>query len=459
MTKTLSYRIAEFIYNLDLSDIPSDVQEKAKLLLLDTLGIMMATYDFIDVKRVINVAKLISGDGRSTVIGHNYKTSPMSAAFANATMAHSVDYDDTHLGSVIHQSCIVIPTALAVGEECGSSGEEILEAIIGAYEVNARLGMVAPAKFHLRGFHPTSVVGVFGAALTASKLMGLSIEEMANALGLAGSMAAGVIQCIVEGVWVKPIHAGLGSFAGILAAYLAKEGCKGPREIFEGKSGFFNTYMHGEELDFDAATRGLGETWETLNISIKPYPTCHATHSSIDAAREIREKYRLSPEDIKEFTCYVPKLTIDLVVEPWEEKINPSDPYGAKFSLPYTVIVALKNGWVGLWDFTEEAIKNPDILKHTPKVKGIWEKSYDRYGRTVLPAKAVVNTVDGKTYQVEVINHKGTPGNPMTKEEVITKFMDNTKFSKYKDIGKELTDKVLNLEKYNVKDIAALLEK
>ncbi|MEM2304459.1 MAG: MmgE/PrpD family protein, partial [Candidatus Methanomethylicia archaeon] len=437
MGETISYKFSEFTYNLRLKDIPEEVVSRAKLHVLDTLGIMMATYNLEDVKRVVNVIRLLGGSPESTVVGYGFKVSALNAVIANAVMAHSVDYDDTHLGSGIHQSCTAIPTALAVGEITNASGREFLEAVIAAYEVNSRLGLVAPWLFHIRGIHPTSAIGVFGSALIAGRLMKLSIEQLAWALGIAGSLSSGILQCIPEGVWVKPMHPGFASHAGILAALLAREGCRGPLQVFEGRQGLFNAYLKGDKFDLKQATEGLGEKWETLNISIKPYPTCHATHSSIDVALAFKRKYDVKLEDIEECIYYVPKVAINLVVEPYEEKIKPQTPYGAKFSLPYTVVVALRRGWVGLWDFTDESIRNPEILNYTSRIKAVYDKGYDKYGGSeVIPAKARITLRNGRTYEEEVIEHKGTPKNPLTRDEVITKFMDNIKQSKYRDVGR-----------------------
>lgn len=458
MGETISYRFSEFAYNLRLKDIPEEVVSRAKLHVLDTLGIMMATYGLEDVKRVINVVRLLGGSPESTVVGHGFKVSALNAVIANAVMAHSVDYDDTHLGSGIHQSCTAIPTALAVGEMTNASGREFLEAVIAAYEVNSRLGLAAPWLFHIRGIHPTSAIGVFGSALIAGRLMGLSIEQLAWALGIAGSLSSGILQCIPEGVWVKPMHPGFASHAGILAALLAREGCRGPLQVFEGRQGLFNAYLKGDKFDLEQASKGLGEKWETLNISIKPYPTCHATHSSIDVALAFKRKYNIKLEDVEECIYYVPKVAINLVVEPYEEKIKPQTPYSAKFSLPYTVVVALRRGWVGLWDFTDESIRDPEILNYTSKIKAVYDGKYDKYGGSeVIPARAIITLRNDRKYEEEIIEHKGTPKNPLTRDEVITKFMDNIKQSKYRDVGREIVDKLLNIEKYSVREIVEVL--
>lgn len=457
MGETISYRFSEFAYNLRLKDIPEEVVSRAKLHVLDVLGIMMGTYNLEDVKRVVNVAKLLGGLPESTVVGHGFKAAAPNAALANAVMAHSVDYDDTHLGSGIHLSCTAVPTALAVGEKVDASGRDFLEAIIAAYEVDARLGLAAPWLFHIRGIHPTSAIGVFGSALIAGRLMGLSIEQLAWALGIAGSLSSGILQCIPEGVWVKPMHPGFASHAGIIASLLAKEGCRGPLQVFEGGQGLFNAYLKGDKFNLEQA-KELGGRWETLNISIKPYPTCHATHSSIDVALAFRRKYNVKPEDIRECIYYVPRIAINLVVEPYDEKIKPKTPYGAKFSLPYTVIVALRRGWVGLWDFTEDSIRDPEIVGYTSRVKAVLDESYDKYGGgEIIPARAKIILMDGSTYEEEVIDHKGTPKNPLTREEVVTKFMDNIRPSRYRDVGREIVDKVLNIEKYSIRDIMEIL--
>lgn len=458
MVGTISQKYAEFAYSLVLNDIPREVVEKAKLHILDTMGIMLATHDLEEVRKVVNVVKALGGVGESSVIGHGFKTPAPSASLANATMAHSVDYDDTHLGAIVHQSAVIVPTALAVGEKVNASGKEILEAIIAGYEVNARLGLVAPGLFHLRGIHPTSAIGVFGSAITAGKLLGLSVEELTSALGIAGSLSSGILQTIVEGVWVKPLHPAFASHAGILAALIAKEGIKGPLRIFEGEHGLFNSYLAGERFSLEKAVEGLGKYWETMNISIKPYPTCHESHSAIDIALILRSKYGITPDDVKEIVYYLPKVSIDLVAEPYEEKVRPRTPYGAKFSLPYIVIVALKKGWVGLWDFTAEAIRDEEVLRHTYKVRVIHEEKYDRYIKDgVGPARAKVVLNDGRVYEVEVIDHKGTPRNPMTKDDVIKKFMDNVSVTRYDKVSKEILDKVLNVERYSINEIMNIL--
>jgi len=450
-----SFKIASFVNELSLAKIPSNVVMKAKLHILDTIGVALATLamEAPEVEYIIRVLSGVSGEYMSSVWGRGFKSYTLFAAMINSVQAHFLDYDDTHLGAITHVSSVVVPTAFAVGEVLGSSGSRVLEAVIAGYEVTARLGLLAPTAFHMRGFHPTSVVGVFGATVTAGKLLGLSEEQLINALGIAGSMSSGILQAIPEGVRLKPLHPGIASMNGILAALLAREGLKGPRRVFEGEQGFYKAYL-GENVNVEALTFN---TWETMNIAIKPYPTCHSTHSAIDIAITLHRDFGLRPDDISEITFYVPRVVIHITMEPKEEKLKPSTPYSAKFSLPYTVILALKKGWISIWDFTEENIRDEEILKHTSKVKAVHEPVYDKFlSMGVKPAKAKVLTKDGRTIEIEVIGHLGTPMKPMSVEDVARKFKDNIKYSKVN--AEMLINKVLKLEEIaNIEEIVKLI--
>ncbi|MBS7641498.1 MAG: MmgE/PrpD family protein [Candidatus Bathyarchaeia archaeon] len=452
MDETISYKLSRFAYDLKLKDVPQEVITRIKLHFLDTLGIMMAAHNLESISPVIKVCKLLGGPPESTIIGHGSKIAAPNAAMANATMAHSLDYDDTHLGSV-HQGCVAIPVSVAVGEKVGASGEEVLEAVLVAYEVNARLGLVAPGSFHIRGFHPTPVLGVFGAALAAGKLMGLSIEQLCWALGIAGSMSSGIGQTVKEGIPLKAMHPGIAAHGGVLASLLASEGYKGPVKVFEGEAGFFNAYLWGEKINVNQATLELGNKWETLNTSLKPYPSCHATHSAIDAAITLKKKYGVRLEDLQECICYLSRYGMELT------RSDVTTAYGAKFSIKYCVSVALKKGFVGIADFTDEAIKDKCILEAMQKIKVYPDEKYDTYvkERMVFPAKVRVKLKDNSVYEEEVIDHKGTPHNPLTWEDTMTKFVDNIKHTKFYDVKEAIVKRVLNIEKYCINDLTEIL--
>jgi 2-methylcitrate dehydratase PrpD len=449
----ISRILGEFAHNLQLKEVPKEVVEKIKLHILDTLGIAIASCNLEFVSPIVRICKMLSGPQESTVIGQNLRVAAPYAAMANSTMAHSLDYDDTHLGSV-HQGCVAIPTSFALGEKVGASGREVLESIIITYEVNARLGLVSPRGLHPRGFHPTPILGVFGAALAASKLMGLSTEQSCWALGIAGSMSSGIGQPVKEGVPLKAFHAGIAAYHGILAALLAAEGYKGPMKVFEGEAGFYRAYFWGEKINLAQAISELGKRWETLNTSLKPYPSCHATHAAIDATAALKSKYQIKTEDIQECKVYLSDYALKLT------RSEPITAYGAKFSIRYCVAVGLKGGYVKINDFTEEALKDKEVLKLMQKIRVFHDEKYDadEYAeKMVFPARVIIKTKDGLTYEEEVIYHKGTPYNPMSKDEVVAKFLDNIKFTKFKSIGRELINKVFNMENLDFMEISKML--
>jgi len=454
----ISEDFSNFVINLREKDIPVKVKEMAKDHVLDSLGLMVAVSEFEQVKPLINVIASLGGTEESSIVGHKIKVPSPNAVLANSTMAHLIDFDDTHLTSGVHVSSTAVPSGLAAGEKMDAGGKEFLVSVIAGYEVGARIGAAAPWKFHERGFHPTSVVGVFIATTVAGRLLGLKEEELVDAYGIAGSFASGILQSINEGVQVKPFHPAWASHAGIIASLMAKHGYKGPKGVFEGRQGIFNTFLYGEKVDLRNITYDLGKNWETLNISVKPYPACHATHSSIDAMILLRSKYNLDPEDIEEIDVEIPKIAYDLGLC-LPEKYKPVTTYDAKFSIPYVSVAALVNGKVTVWDFEEQKIRDNKVLRMMEKIKAYHNPELDKYvNSNVAPARVRVR-VKGKVYEEGVVNHKGTPGNPVNREDVINKFKDNTRFSWAKGNSDKVIERVIRLEDFTVKDIISLLVK
>jgi len=454
----IAEEFSNFVINLREKDIPERVKEKAKDHILDIFGLMIAVSEFEQVKPLMNMISSLGGAEESSIVGQRIKVPAPNAVLVNSTMAHFIDFDDTHLTSGVHVSSTSVPSGLAVGEKVNASGTEFLTSVIAGYEVGARMGKVAPWKFHERGFHPTSVVGVFIATTVAGKLLGLKDEELVNAYGIAGSFASGILQSINEGVQVKPFHPAWASHAGIMASLMAKHGYKGPKGVFEGRQGVFNTFLYGEKVKWEDATSDLGRNWETLNISIKPYPACHATHSTADAMIALRKKYGFNVEDIEEIEVEIPKIACDLGLH-LPEKYKPVTTYDAKFSVPYICAVALVNGKVTVWDFEEQKIRDNKILKIMERIKAYHNPELDKHVTSnVAPAKVRVR-VKGKIYEEEVVNHKGTPGNPVTRDDVINKFKDNVRFSWAREISERIIERAMKVENYLVKDVVSLLVK
>jgi 2-methylcitrate dehydratase PrpD len=431
---TLSEELAAFVYGLKFPEIPTHVINKAKLHLLDTLGVMAAGTAEPHMRSILTVVKHFGGTPESTILWYGGKCSQPMAAMVNGSLAHALDYDDTHLLSIMHLSSPIVATALSVGEALHATGSEVLTAIIGGYEVASRLGMAVRGKFHERGFHATSLCGVFGTALTAGKLLGLDPERLVGSLGIAGSFASGLMEFLSDGSWVKPLHAGWAAHAGIMAAFLAQEGIVGPKRIIEGDKGLYMSYA-GVRPSANDVLAGLGKTWEVMNISFKLFPNCHLIHDFMNTAIALKEKHGIEPDQIKEVVCFVDKLSIPIICEPLVRKINPVTRYDAIFSLHYGVATVLAKGWANVLDF--------DISRGIPRETAKLIRKI-RFTKRMENDDVIINIVmkDGSKYY-----GKRSDAPLIDSEQVMTKFRSNTKtvLTSYK--LEELIATTLNLEK------------
>jgi 2-methylcitrate dehydratase PrpD len=305
MTQTIARRLAQFSESLHFEDIPPEVVEKTKHLVLDTLGVCLGSTRLDFGNAVLGLVSRWGGAPEATLIGGKSKVPVQNAAFCNGVLGHGQDYDDTHLESVVHPSGGLVPVALAAAERTGRSGRDTLAALIVGLETSIRIGMPALNRFHLRGFHTTSIAATFGAALSTAKLDGMAVEPAINAVGIGGSFTSGLLECIPAGSGAKRLHAGWAGLCGIVAAQLAAAGYTGPETVFEGKLGVYNSFLRGEALDLDAVFKGLGREWEILNIRPKLYPCCHYLQAFLDAAAALRREHRIAPQDIAQIECRI----------------------------------------------------------------------------------------------------------------------------------------------------------
>ena len=291
-----SEALAEFGAGLRWADIPAPVAAAAKRHLLDVVGVALASSTMPFAGMALQAATALGGAGDGTVIGFADRLPPAWSALVNGALAHGIDYDDTHEEGVVHVSCSVAPAALAAAEASGASGAQFLTALVLGMETAVRLGVAAPGRFHDRGFHPTGVCGAFAATLVAGSLAGLPAPRLADALGLSGSMASGLMEFLTDGTWSKRIHSGWAAHGGLVAARLAAAGFSGPRAVLDGRFGFYRSHLGDEGWQLDAVTRDLGRRWRLLEIALKPYPACHMTHAFIDCAASLRGEPGVSPD-------------------------------------------------------------------------------------------------------------------------------------------------------------------
>src|SRR5579872_6820546 len=342
--------LAAYVADLKFEDIPPEVRERAKALTLDFLGsAIRARRDAESTPSLFKTLATLALDarGESTVFGDNRAWTPAMAALLNGALGHSLDFDDTHADASLHPSAPVVPAAFAVGELVGSSGREVLTAIVAGYEVFCRLGIALdPTSHYGRGFHPTATAGTFGAAAAAAKLFGLSQAQIIAAFGVAGSQAAGSLQFLVNGAWNKRYQVGAAAMNGVIAATLARQDFVGATGSIEGKHGLLVGYSDTPHAN--KAVAGLGSSYETMKIGVKPYPSCRYTHAAIDALIAMRREHNLTPDQIRKVEVGLHRNGITLTGDA-ATKRHPRSIVGGQFSMFFTGALALDQGRFG-WD-------------------------------------------------------------------------------------------------------------
>jgi 2-methylcitrate dehydratase PrpD len=342
--------LAGYVAGLEFEDIPTEVLDRAKVLTLDFLGsTIRARRDAESTPSLLKMLQGLSLDGRgeATVFGDGRTWTPAIAALLNGALGHSLDFDDTHADSSLHPSAPVVPAAFAVGEIVGASGRDVLTAIVAGYEVCCRLGnALDPTSHYARGFHPTATAGTYGAAAAASKLFKLTAAQIVSAFGVSGSQAAGSLQFLVNGAWNKRYQVGAAAMNGVIAASLARNDFVGSIESVEGKHGLLAGYS--DDAHPDKATAGLGSTYETMKIGVKPYPSCRYTHAAIDAIIAMRREHNLTPDHVKRVEIGLHRNGITLTGDA-ATKRHPRSIVGGQFSMYFTGALALDQGRFG-WD-------------------------------------------------------------------------------------------------------------
>jgi 2-methylcitrate dehydratase PrpD len=389
--------------------------------MLDVLGVALAasTADFAPA--VMAAVDGWAADGACTVLGTRRTAPAPLAVLANGALAHGLDFDDTHAASITHASAVVLPCALAVGEARRVDGRALVTAAVAGYEAIARLGMAAPGRFHDRGWHATAVCGAFAAALTAGRVDGLDAGRLTAALGIAGSLASGVLEFLEDGSGVKRLHAGWAGHSGIVAAALARGGFTGPATVLDGRFGLYRTFV-GSAPDL-APFDTLGREWETLRVGFKPYPCCHYNHAYLDCALELRRVHGLRPEQVDRVECRVPAGEVPIVCEPRATKLRPRTTYEAQFSLPYSVAAALVDGRVTLDSYAPARLADPATLALAARVAHVVDP--DSTFPRGFPGWVRVHLHDGRAFEARAPDGRGGPERPLEAEAIVAKFRDN----------------------------------
>jgi len=422
MNPQYTCQLVHFLYQVGPETLPAEVMDRARYFFLDYLAVAIRGSQEESAKCVQRMIERIDAPGRASVLGTSIRTLPGFAAFANGTASHGIEMDDTHSGGSIHLGTTMYSVALAIAESTPEiSAEAFLAAVVAGFEAAARIAMaVQPKEQYALGFHPTQTCGVFGAAITAAKLFGLTEEQTLAAVGITGSMAAGSMEFLAEGAWTKRIHPGLAAQNGFQAAMLAAEGFTGPRRILEGRDGFLHAYSRHPVPE--RLTAGLGASYEILNTSVKPHACCRYMQGPIDAILEIVRENGLAEPDITKIEVAILEAGWNIVCEPRAQKYSPESVVDAQFSMPFGAAVAVLYGAAGLDQFTLEQVHLPSVAKVMGKVTLVKDPSIEQTFPKEWPARVRVQLCNGQTREKFVRYPKGDPENPLSWSEMADKF-------------------------------------
>jgi len=455
----LTREIVQLCNDLSFDNLNPDVKERVKYLLLDYLGVAIRgsrTESSEPVHRFLST-RLDSVNGVPVAATELQVDAPY-AALALGTAAHSLELDDVVNAASLHPGVSVMSAALAAGYMSDCSGQELMEGIVAGYEVTVKLGIALnPAAHYARGFHPTGTCGTLGAAVAAAKILKLDQTGISNALGIAGSQAAGSMEFLSDGAFTKRFHGGWSAHSGLVAALLAKEGFTGPATVIEGKFGFLHAYSPASD-----ATKVLadwGTPYEIMNTSIKPHACCRYKQGAIDCILKIIEDNGLLPEAINNVEISILKAGFALVVEPHEMKLNPKSIVDAQFSMPFGAAVAIIEKNAFLDQYCMRNIESDNIKKMMSRIHCVEDPQIEKDFPRKWPAKVKLTTKEGQTYHAQVEYPKGDPENPLSWEEIIHKFMNLTLPVFNHDKCSAIIEFVRNLENKNVKKLMKDLRK
>jgi 2-methylcitrate dehydratase PrpD len=414
--------LAHAIAPIDADKLPTDVKETCTRLLLDVTGLCLVARN-TDYVRAASAAW--TDPGPATIIGQRDTRSAAAAAFINGTAAHGEDYDDTFEGGPVHAGAVIVPAVLAACEAEGCRGADAMLGIAIGVETICRLCLIVPKAVHKAGFHPTAVFGTIASAAGVSAALRLAPRSTADALGIAGSMAGGIIEYLAEGAWTKRMHPGWAAQSGLRAALLGRAGFSGPRTVLEGVHGLFNGFAHTTEGAWEALTEGFGTTWWTPRLGFKPYPCGTMIQPYIDCALRLREA-GVRPSEIRRIVCETAEGILHRLWEPLPAKQRPQNGYAAKFATPYCIATALVHGAVRLEHFTDTAVRDEAVVALASKISFVVDPANPYPQRYAGHVRAEL--MDGRVIEERLSDLRGGAEAPLSILEITTKFVANARY-------------------------------
>ncbi len=443
----ITEKIANFIVKLSYSDLPRNVIKKAKLHVLDYIGVAIDGSRSTIGKYVVKTLEKLGGVQEATIICGK-KVPSLNAAFVNSILGHINDFDDGHRFAYGHPGVVVIPPCLALAEREQASGKDVIVATVAGYEVFAKLGQALNPSHLNRGFHTTGTCGVFAAAAASAKILGLDRKKIINALGIAGTQAAGLMEVFHGESMVKPLQPGRASQSGVLAVLLSE--IPAPDTIIEGQFGFARAYS--DSYDLNVFNKNLGANFEILRCYFKLYSCCRHIHPTIDAVMYLVRKYEVTPEDIERIIVRTYSTAAELTGFDYKPKTIST----AKFSLPFCVATSIIKGNLDPSVFTEENINDPYILSLAKRVRVEVDKELDSQVPLKRGSVVKIYKKDGTVLEHRVENPAGEPENPVSDKVLLDKFMRNTSNILSEEGAKKVASLVMSLEE--ISDISELMK-
>jgi 2-methylcitrate dehydratase PrpD len=413
---SVAEQLVDRILALDPARLPASLRERCEDLAVDVLGLCVTARNEDYVKATLAAC---DDDGPCTAIGHARTLSAAGAALVNGTAAHGEDFDDTFEGGPVHAGAVIVPAVLAACERHNPDGPSALLGIAVGVETMCRLSLLAPKLVHKAGFHPTAVFGTLAAAAGVGAALRLDRRQMIDALGVAGSMAAGIIEYLAEGAWTKRMHAGWSAQSGIRAALMAKHGFSGPRTVLEGTHGFLHAFAHKTDAPYELLIGDFGKRWVTETLAFKLYPCGTMTHPYIDCARRLGAR-GIKAADIREMICEVGEGTVHRLWEPLADKQRPPNGYSAKFSTPYCIAAGFVHGNVGLDSFTDAAVQDKAVRAVAAKVRYVIDPQNPYPSNFTGHIRAVM--ADGSEIDERQPHIRGGAHEPLSRADIEEKF-------------------------------------
>ncbi|GFF51706.1 hypothetical protein IFM61606_02316 [Aspergillus udagawae] len=417
--ETRTEKLARWAANLQYHDLPEEVIQRTKELFIDWLGCTIAGRHHPAVAAIVRFATQMGpSSGKSELIDGSLglTSSPAFASLINGASSHVVEQDDLHNRSIMHPATVIFPAALAVAQDIHADGKEFITACVVGYEVGCRTGEYL-GKSHYEKFHSTATGGVVGVAAAVARLLHLDVNQTLSAIGTAGTQAAGLWQFLLDATHSKQVHTGKACFDGIFAAYSARDGLLGPRDILEGSRGMGAALVPGE-TDPESISQGLGLDYAVLGSSFKWHASCRHTHPSVDALMELMAKHQVRFHEIDSVVARTYQAAINVLgLTGRGETVHQS-----KFSMGFVLAVAAKNGQAMITDFTEEALEDAELRELQQRVTMELDPEIDAKFPKQWQGTIVVVCKDGRKYTESVEYLKGDPENPLTRAELETKF-------------------------------------